>query len=304
MKNVRFAVELMVSFIILAVAVGTPSGASANTDTGLSPKASSLTDTPPAKLIQGAESGAHIPKEPFRRRKVSEIRRKDSSSGPEASGASKPLTKKKTVSSGSGSTQEITITRVTHPKKVTSAVIEVQTDFDDDIREIKVIPGIGSRFAPSASLGSDNAASASGSYSRRPTKSVAQETVLSPILCESETQVESTEIGVQHAEVGIGTETEPPLVSKKTTVDIGIQTGNPEELEHHESPRMMSIAIQAEEEEETMKSVGVGDSPPPQETVAETSNARATTRSRQRTQPETPTVESLPVSLPNKWTIP
>ena len=290
---------VLIFFIIsFAVAIGTSNIASTNAETGLSPKAGSSTDTPPAKLVQGAESGAHIPKEPFRRRKVSEIRRKDSSSGPEASGASKPLTKKKTVSSGSGSTQEITITRVTHPKKVESAVIEVQTDFDDDdIREIKVIPGISSRFAPSTSIGTDNAASASGSYVRRSTKTVGNETTFSPILCESETQVESTEIGVQHAEVGIGTDTEPPQVSKKTTVDIGIQTGNPEEHEHHESPRMMSIAIQAEEEEETMKSVGVGDSPPPQETVVETLGGRATTRSRQRTQPETPTIESLPVSL-------
>ena len=274
---------LLIFFLIyFTVAIGTPTISSTNAETGLSPKTSSSTDTPPAKLVQGAESGAHIPKEPFRRRKVSEIRRKDSSSGPEASGASKPLTKKKTVSSGSGSTQEITITRVTHPKKVESAVIEVQTDFDDDIREIKVIPGISTRFAPSTSIGTDNAASASGSYVRRSTKTVGNETAFSPILCESETQVESTEIGVQHAEVGIGTDTEPPQVSKKTTVDIGIQTGNPEEHEHHESPRMMSIAIQAEEEEETMKSVGVGDSPPPQETVVETLGGRATTRSRQR----------------------
>ena len=281
----------------ISVAVGATTAASTSVDTGLSPKASSLTDTPPAKLIAATESGSHIPKEPFRRRKVSEIRRKDSSSGPETSVTTKPQSKKRTVSSSSGSTQEITITRITHPKKVESAVIEVQTDFDDDIREIKVIPGISTRFARSTSIGTDPSSS-STTHGRRPNKSTGQETTLSPVLCESETQVESTEIGVQHAEVGIGTETEPPQENKKTTVDIGIQTGNPEEYEHQESPRMMSIAIQAEEEEETMKSVGVGDSPPPQETVTEVTSSRAITWSRQHTQPEGPTIESLPVSLP------
>ncbi len=242
----------------IAVSVGSTSTA---TDTALSPKASSLSDTPPAKLV-GSGSDAHIPKEPFRRRKVSEIRRKTSTSaGPEATiapaavnTAAKP--KKKSVSTGSTSTEEITITRVTNPKRVQSAVIEVQTDFDDDVRTL-LAPSKATRSA-GADLRRDSPAAASRSCA---------------VFRESETQVESAEVGVQHAEVGVQhAEPPPPAVSKKTTVDIGIQAGIPDDLVPPE-PRMTSIAIQADkaedDDDDAMKSVGVGgDSPPPQDVPA------------------------------------
>ncbi len=273
------------------MAVGT---GNTSTDSGLSPRASSLTDTPPAKLLPGGESGAHIPKEPFRRRKISaEVKRKSSSSAaPKPSVPAKGKKSKDTGTCALTGTDEVTITRVANPKRVQSVVSEAQTDFDDD-RSVRTIVSSQSQKASSTGTKSttstetrefddDTSVSAIAGQSKKSASSKAVSStntgrkkgptrvVRVVYLTESDTQVESNEVGIQHADVETLTAV---TVNKTTTVDIGIQAVpetprepvEPEEPEVHAPPgpgeqRVTSIGIQCEED--GMKS---GESPPPQQ---------------------------------------
>ena len=235
-------------------------------------------------MASALDPAQHLGKEPFRRRKNWEVRKKESLANVE------PCTGKPPKKKNSDNTQEITITRLTNPKKVESSVIEVQTDFDDNIKEIKTDGDESGSNELLAKFPVHSPVVISppqlSPNDRKYTRN-AEISTISPSMRETETQVESNEIAVQHAEVG--TETEPADVIDpiKRTVDIGIQTGNIILEQKDTPPTMTSIAIQADkpgEMEETensyLKSEDVNHS------------------THKNLHPSDMNIESLPVSLP------
>ncbi len=191
-------------------------------------------------------------------------------------------------------TQEITITRVTNPKKVESSVIEVQTDFDDNIKDIKIDTGeagsseLFAKYSVRSSVGIST--SQPSPNDRKYTTKNAEIATVSPSLRESETQVESSEIAVQHAEVGTETEPADVIHPVKRTVDIGIQTGNIILERKDTPPTMTSIAIQADKSDEIDDTESLDFKSHKSEEVPHPSHKNTHTSDMN--------IESLPVSLP------